>query len=225
MNWTLSDYANLAQILSIPLAIVLWFFTKEHVAKFWKTWWKPIFGVLAVVTLFALWRLGWFNWLTYSPTIPIWVLILLVFLGLLFAFVVWLLKTALNKKSLPPFQPPSAGEPERPEQPTQPDWHSFTRADIFGVVWEWNYIGNMINGSSLAAFCPNQGCMNRLEDQLDPKNPNQSTHDFYIFPVTLNCHRCRFKRHFDCDYDTLKRRVMDEIERLVKTGRYVQLLR
>jgi hypothetical protein len=112
----------------------------------------------------------------------------------------------------------------QPTQPTQPDWHNFDSDHIFGVLWRWNYSGNTLRESSLSAFCPQQGCMNRLEIEYDPQNPNfarSATIDSGV-PETMSCQRCGFKRHFDCDRETLKQKVIYEIERLIHTGQYVQ---
>jgi hypothetical protein len=77
---------------------------------------------------------------------------------------------------------------------------------------------------ALAAFCPRPGCLNRLESGFSPENPNLHA-SFYGLPDTMRCNRCGFKKHFDCDHETLKRRVIDEIERLVNTGQYVERLK
>jgi len=134
-----------------------------------------------------------------------------------------------------PARPAQSQRPPQPEpiyqaqspQSQQPDWHNFVSDEIFGVFWRWNYIGKTINDRALAAFCPRPDCMNRLETAIDPQNPNVNR--FLSFetgvPETMSCHRCGFKRHFDCDGRTIQRRVIDEIERLVNTGQYVQRLK
>ena len=38
----LSDLANCAMIVSLPIMIITWLVTREHFAKFWKRWWKHI---------------------------------------------------------------------------------------------------------------------------------------------------------------------------------------
>jgi hypothetical protein len=226
MNWTLSDYANLAQILSIPLAIVLWFFTKERVAMFWAKWWKLIFGVLGIVTLFAFWRLDWLHWLSRPVTLPLWLLILL--LVLIAGFGVLLIATSLKNPLLQIGMSHESSPMQRnstqPAQPSQSDWHNFVSDEIFGVLWKWRYVHNKLDEYSLVGFCPRQDCMNRLDIDFDPQNPNLGANP-YGLPETMTCHRCGFKRHFDCDRQTLTRRVFNEIERLVHTGQYVERLK
>jgi hypothetical protein len=229
VKWSLSDVANLAQIISIPLTVLLWFFTKEHVAGFWKKWWRLIFSVLAVVTIVGAWRQGWFSWLTHSTALPIWVLILILFGGPLLGFIIWSVISSLPSKPVENTTKidRSQSVPKQSTQPVKPiqiDWHNFVSDEIFGVLWRWDYYGNTINDRSLTAFCPRPGCMNRLESELDPANPNFGR-QHYGFPETMTCHRCGFKHHFDCDSETVRRRVVNEIERLVNTGQYLQRIK
>src|SRR5665213_471442 len=190
----LEKWSWFAGIVAAIVATLAWLVDRNDAIKFCKDWGKTIISPF----VFA------FNWLTHPVTWPIWALILLVFLGLL----LWLIGTCLNKQSL------------SPAQRAQGDFHNFTRREIEGVVWKWNYFGNRINDSALAAFCPKPGCMNRLESDFSPENPNR--HAGLVPPDTMKCNRCGFIKHFDRDYDTLKRHVMDEIERLIETGQYVE---
>jgi hypothetical protein len=118
-------------------------------------------------------------------------------------------------------RPTQSAQETQTTKPPRLDWHNYVSDEIFGVRWEWRYKGNMLDCDSLAGFCPKQGCMNRLESGFDPQNPTPAV-DIFNPPVSMTCHRCRFKRHFDCDEETLQQRVVNEIERLVKTGQYMQ---
>jgi hypothetical protein len=215
-----------AAVLAIPVMFLTWLFKPKEFIAFCKNCWGLFFATFVVIALIAAWIRGWFNWLIHPATLPVWVLILLVCLGMLIAFAVWLVVKSLNKQPLPEIRPnwPPVQEPARPAQPAQPDWHNYISDELFGVLWRWSYIGNTINDSALVAFCPKQGCMNRLESGFSPENPHMHL-SLYGIADTMACHRCGFKKHFDCDHETLKRRVMDEIERLVNTRQYVERLK
>jgi hypothetical protein len=118
---------------------------------------------------------------------------------------------------------PKRIRPAQKMRSQRPDWHRFVSDQIFGVLWRWGYTGNSINDNVLSGFCPKQGCMNRLDIDFDSQNPNAAK-NFDTIPETMTCSRCGFKRHFDCDRQTLQVKVIHEIERLINTGQYVQRL-
>lgn len=215
----------LAGIVAVPVMLLTWFFKPKEFVSFCKDSWKFVLAMFFVVALVTAWIRSWFNWLTHPVTLPLWVLILL--LGLLFVFGVLLIAASLKKpllqietdRTTSPAQEPT--RPAQPAQPTQPDWHNFVSDEIFGVLWRWSYSGNTILDYDLTAFCPRTGCMNRLEIEFDPQNPN-IPRQYLTIPESMTCHHCGFKCHFDCDRQTLQKRVINEIERLINTGQYVQ---
>lgn len=69
---TLSDIANWAQILAVPIALLAWLVTGDRFAKFWKCWFRLIFGFVLLLALWAFLRFGWLSWLTKSISIPVW---------------------------------------------------------------------------------------------------------------------------------------------------------
>lgn len=214
-----------AGIVAVPVMLLTWFFKPKEFASFCKSTWPLLLVIFLIAGLIVTWVRGWFSWLAHPATLPLWLVILLFIL--LFVFGVLFIAASL-KKSVVTIEPrrtvPPARETSYPTQPTQPaqlDWHSFVSDEIFGVLWRWSYVYNRISDTSVIAFCPRPGCMNRLEIGMDPQNPNIGRQP-YSFPATMGCHRCGFKHHFDCDENTLRRRVMDEIERLINTGQYVQ---
>lgn len=121
-------------------------------------------------------------------------------------------------------RPAKSVKQKQPAPPSRPDWHKFVSDEIFGVFWRWSYSGNSINDHLLAGFCPKQGCMNRLEIDFDPQNPHLAG-QFHTLCESMVCHRCGFKHHFDCDRESLQRRVIHEIERLINTGQYMARLK
>jgi hypothetical protein len=200
---TLTDYASWASILSLPLSVVLWLFTRESAAKFWKEWFGWIFLGAIILVLFAAWHMGWLSWLAKPITWPMWGLILLG-LG---SFVLPLLCFGLIKLFS--------------EQPiiSQLDWHNYVDDEIFGVSWNWNYFGDKL-GSELSAFCPRQDCKCRLKSELNNNarfNPSR-----YDFPISLICSRCGFRKDFDSDFESLKRDVFFEIERRLNTKEFLK---
>jgi uncharacterized membrane protein len=76
MELSLDKLANIAQIISVPLTILVWLFTREKFAEFWRKRGRVILAITVVLALVALWRIGWLNWLQYQVTWPIWGLLL-----------------------------------------------------------------------------------------------------------------------------------------------------
>ena len=210
--------SQLAGIVAVPVLLFTWLIKPKEFVSFYKVSWKFVLAIVFAVALFTVWIRGWFDWLAHPVTMRFWVLILL--LGLLFVFGVLLIAASLKKLTVQ-IETQTAG---KSASSAKPDWHNYVSDEIFGVIWRWRYIGNTIDHDSLAAFCPRSGCMNRLKIGLDPQNPNRPR-DYYIFPESIVCHRCNFKHHFDCDGPTIERRVIDEIERLINTGQYVQRMK
>ena len=228
VKWNLADYANLAQVLSVPLAIVLWFFTKEQFSKFWKNCRTPVFILLAIVALAAAWRLGWFHWLSgvfdfFKHPIPLWVFILtlaLIFLGF------WILRTIVNaiKNRAALEVPKQMGQPQHSEaKPCVSTVHfsAYVNDTIFGIRWSWNYrFDGTMDPTALIAFCPNRNCGHRLDVHDDYE---RASYMCYL-PISLHCPRCGFVQKFDCRLDGLQNRVAGEIERRINTGEYLRVL-
>jgi hypothetical protein len=200
MGWTLSDYANLAQIISLPLAILLWLFTREHVAGFWKKRGGLVFTIVTLLALIACVRYGFLNWLGFRVHLAVWILILAAFvLASLTALVVYLVM-------LPPSS--QAGSPPNPS--------SYINDTIFGVRWSWSYAFGQIDIDSFSAFCPEQGCRHRLNFAEDYQRAR------YNIPVSAQCPRCGFRRDFDDDRRGLIGSVAGEVERRINTGEFAQ---
>ncbi len=204
---TLSDYASWASILSLPLSVVLWFFTREAAAKFWKDWLGWIIIGAIILGLLASWHMGWLSWLTKPITWPVWGLILLGIGGCILALLCWFVVKMFD---------------EQPIIPMQLDWHNYTHDEIFGVRWNWSYVGNQIS-DQLSVFCPRQNCCKcRLKSELNNNarfNPGK-----YYPPISLVCSHCGFKQDYDCDFESLKRDVLFEIERRINTKEFLKHL-
>jgi succinate dehydrogenase hydrophobic anchor subunit len=204
---SLEKLSQIASIAAIPLAVVAWLTSwlidKEQAKKFIRTNFGLIIIAFLIVSIYALWARGWFSWLTYPVTWPIWAWILLGLTGLvivmLFFFFVRLIK----------------------EQPQQPIDHLNYRTDeIFGVQWTWSFVYGMLNENNLSAFCPKKSCMCRLKCQ-----PNQNARynpNFDVFPISLVCPNCGFQRDFDNDLEHIKHDVLIEVERRIRTGLFRQ---
>jgi len=76
MKLTLDDLANIAQIVSVPLMLLIWLVTRERFTQFWRKLFKPILAVTAVLAILGIWRLGWLEWLQIRISWPIWGLLL-----------------------------------------------------------------------------------------------------------------------------------------------------
>ena len=76
MQLTLDDLANIAQIVSVPLMLLIWLVTRERFTQFWRKLFKPILAVTAVLAILGIWRLGWLEWLQIRISWPIWGLLL-----------------------------------------------------------------------------------------------------------------------------------------------------
>jgi len=201
MNLTLSDYANWAQIISIPLAIIFFFFTREQFAGFWKKWLKGIFTVLSLVTIFGLARIGAFNWLGIRVTLPVWALIVASTLLVLVTIAVYWVRNL----------------PDALPNQTHRHWRTYVEDEIFGVTWHWGYLGNSLDEIK-GAFCPSSTCKCRL---VQDSNFNARAYD----AISLVCERCGFKRDFDCGRDELYRKVLREVERRINTGEFTKEVR
>jgi hypothetical protein len=198
MKMTLSDAANWAQILGLPLAVVLWFFTRERAVKFWEKWIKLILGALAVLTLITLWRVGWLDWLANSVTWPVWALILLAFSIPAVALLVLWICSLLEA------------------QPAVPDWQDYVSDNVFDVDWHWRYVAGKLDEFEFSPFCPNRACMCRLQPESRGYAIAQA--------VSLVCPHCGYRRNFDFDWDRLRHNVVFEVERRLRTGEYKQRL-
>ena len=64
--------------------------------------------------------------------------------------------------------------------------------------------------------------MCRLEIKDEEPRPERGPFNSYryVHPVSVNCPHCGFKKVFDWDFDTVKRKVHYEIERRIRTGEY-----
>ena len=200
---TLSDYASCASILSLPLSVVLWLFTRETAAKFWKNWFGRIFFVGFILGLVAVWHMGWLSWLTKPVVWPVWALILLGVGGLVLPLLYWGLIKLFGKQSII----------------SQLNWRNYVNDEIFGVNWHWNYLGDKLY-DDLSAFCPDHKCKCRLRSEPNrnaPFNPNR-----YESPISLVCPRCGFQKDFDSDFESIKRNVFIEIERRLNTKEFLK---
>ncbi len=200
MKLVLSDAANWAQILSLPLAVILWFFTREWAVKFWKMWAKWIMSALALLMVVTLWRIGWLAWLALPVTWPLWALVVLFLAGPCVLGLRFLLLAHQSK---------------RPPSPNHRDYRSDS---ILEIEWVWQYDGRMIDSFSIAAFCPKQGCSHRL-DQSAKDYDWQASREV---GCVLSCPRCGFTSEFPENQQELRRRVAGEIERRIRTGEFAK---
>ena len=77
MRFTLSDFADIAQILSVPVALFIWGVSRKRFVEFWRKWLSLIMAGSILFALAGLWRIGWLNWLQFRAYWPLWGLILL----------------------------------------------------------------------------------------------------------------------------------------------------
>jgi hypothetical protein len=215
MKWTLSDWANFAQILSLPLAILLWLFTKDHVTTFWRKWRTPIFIGLPCLAAVGAWRWGWLAWLVrpITVTLPVWVWAVALMCIALAISLPWVMRVSLRNDSSRPGNPigelPSARTSRR-------GWTEYINDEIFGVRWSWDYFGTRLDARSLTAFCPAISCRHRLD--VRPNYPAAISK----LTISLSCPRCGFTRDFDWDHDELRKNVLGEVERRLNTGEYLE---
>jgi hypothetical protein len=202
---SLSDWGNWAQIVSVPLAVVLALFATQ---KAWKKW-RKVFWVTAVISgLFLAYRFGWFHWLVKPVTLATWFLILIVLCSLAVS-----VTGLIVFKLVQNFQ----GKSELKRVFTVDDY----RSDImFGCTWMWNYYrGGNINERSIIPYCPKPDCKCKLDAREDyhrhPMNSREQA------PVTLSCVHCGNTIKSEFTWDELHRRVMLEIDRRIQTREYL----
>ena len=166
--------------------------------------------------------------------LPVWVLILLVLLGMLLSVATRLLRASFAGSSIRiesrHFAPtrteivrqaqPPTHEPLAPAPPTP---RNYTRDEIFGVTWSWQWHGQQF-GELMGPFCPRPNCLCRLDQDMcsDPNmyNPRNA----FSIPISLVCPHCDFKRNYEFDLAELTRKTMVEIERRINTGEFRKTL-
>jgi hypothetical protein len=210
MSWNLSDVGNIAQILSPPLAILLWWFKREEFAKKWK---KPKLRLLifAGIPVYGIWYCGLLNVFFHRVEVPVWILIVGgVLVVAIISFGIWRLRDWVIER-----------KDSRKGAMVSPNYRDYTHDKIFDVNWHWNYRGNVID--SPEAFCPVTDCQHRLEMKV---NLGQSKGHYQPPEVycSLHCPRCNFQKDYQWDERELLRRVSLEIERLINTGQFQQRL-
>src|SRR5713101_6493950 len=104
---TLSDIANWAQILAVPIALLAWLVTGDRFAKFWKCWFRLIFGFVLLLALWAFLRLGWLSWLTKSISIPVWLAAVLFISGFVLT---WFARSVMHGLASAIPQPPTSDQ-------------------------------------------------------------------------------------------------------------------
>ncbi len=190
--WSLADWANLAQILSLlglPLTVIAWLITREQTAKFWSKNRNWIFGFFALLFLVGLWRFGWLNWVGafLSYRVPVWgvLLGLLVVAAIVAGFIVVALWYEKHKSG-----------PKTPEQYTPDDYKSDF---LYEADWHWNYSDSTINEPH--PFCPRFNCQSRLEIQRD----SSRSFGYHLNGVVnLVCPNCGFRREYDYTFAKLQ---------------------
>ena len=68
----LSALADLAQLASVPITVLLWWFTREKLRSFWSRCGKIVRVLVIIVTLWVVVRLGWLRWLERLVILPLW---------------------------------------------------------------------------------------------------------------------------------------------------------
>src|SRR5438067_7117851 len=113
-KFSLSDIANIAQIVTLPVTILLWAVTAERFARFWRRWLKWIVSAAALIAFYGLWMRGWIRSVA-GIQVPLW--LVLVCTGALAWFAIsWLQIRRLSAKNRAP-----------------------TSDLIDGIEWEWGY--------------------------------------------------------------------------------------
>lgn len=192
LNISISDLANIATILSLPVTILTWLFTRERFAKFWRKWIRWILVIVAAIAVVGSWRMGWLNWIQCKFMCPVWLLILLSFSGLTVALCVLALCNFLSRA---------------------PDYFSYISDNIFGIDWRWHWQKGKLREHNLVPFCPRRECSCRLD-------PQEMSGYRAVDDISLVCDHCGFTKHFDCNWDELRWKVVKEIDRRIRTEEF-----
>lgn len=188
----ISDIANYAQIISIPLTILLWLITRERFVKFWKKWFVLISVIVLIIGLIGLWKANLLKWLQYQITWPVWALILLSLSGVVIASSIRALTNSLGRI---------------------PEHFLYISDNVFGVKWRWRYQEGKLYEKYFEPFCPNAECSCMLE-------PVRRSAYQAIDDVTLVCDHCGFTKDFKYNWDQLRWKVVKEIDRRIRTGEF-----
>jgi Zn ribbon nucleic-acid-binding protein len=189
---SLSDAANWASVVTVPLTLLAWFFTRERFAVFWKRQWKLVTMALFAVSAIAAARMGWFSLLNFQITWPLWKLIVVGGIGLVIPLLVLAAAKCFN---------------------LLPNPAKYTHDEFFGVCWHWSFCGYELFKDDIFALCPN------CSYQLDPARA--SLYDA-VPAIELVCDHCGFRKRYDCNWDELRRKVLKEVQRLVRTEEWLQ---
>jgi hypothetical protein len=203
----LSDGANWAQILSLPLSLLLWLVPREKVGKTFKQSRKALLAFALFAAVMGLYRLGWLNWL--SPILlwfvmkvrfPVWGLFLVYLAGFASPVFLWVGVRMISKS--------------KTQQPLH--WRQYRSDTIFRVFWRWEY---PVSERRLEVFCPLAHCKCRLDmvEDWDRLGCRREA------PASLYCSHCGLKEDYDCSPKELLRRVVLEVERRCNTGEYAKM--
>jgi hypothetical protein len=204
LNWQRGSW--IAGIAAFTLSLLL---NRAALAKFLKAHWGLVAGALTLGAICALYLAGWFDSIlklfTRTPNLPVWALLVIAILPLAIAIAVLGLWLACKL---------------RPSQPNPLDY----RADvIFDVEWIWEYnSAGIIAAYSIIPICPQDGCKHRLQKRQDWNKMNLYARQV---PTSLVCPRCGFERAFDCEYERIINDVGEEIDRRIRTGKFIESLK
>jgi hypothetical protein len=165
-------------------------------------------GIITSIAAAIIWSFipGW-SWtfhaigravsLVFTWRIPFWLIILLIALAI-FLFVLW------RKWEPRTFQ--------------EEEFYQYKQDRFFNAVWRWSYDRTALP-TDAASFCPN----------CDMQLVFHESHGAYLAAGLTNtlliCERCNQQiADVEGDYDHLERRVLREIERMVRTGEYKRVL-
>jgi len=193
---SITDLANIATLVSLPLTILTWLLTRERFTTFWKKWFKWILPFFAVIALAGLWRLGYLHWLRYRLHCPLWLFMLMPFSGVLVLILILLIDRFFDRT---------------------PSHFSYVSDNILGVHWQWRWRAEKIDPSNLVPLCPDPACSCRLD-------PEERSGYAAIENVSLVCDHCGFKVDFDCNWDDLRWKVVKEIDRRIRTEKFRESL-
>lgn len=99
---------------------------------------------------------------------------------------------------------------------TVPDYKSYTNDRIFGVDWQWKWIGDRID--SLVALCPECAYQPKVEETYNFDLENESSG--LQSSSKMVCDNCGFEQVWQDSPEYLKNRATREIHRKIRTGEY-----
>lgn len=138
------------------------------------------------------------DWITFSHSVPGWLIILLSMTALWCSVEIILAVNAARK-------------PQKPRPLRDSDWPQFLEVEFMGVLWRWSYTGSG-DILRLHSFCPQSGCDMQTWGRLG------AYYGMGTETTVYQCDRCGHKPELQGTQEQVEDKAIREIQRLLRSG-------